>query len=83
MRSVTNAKLVCLSARTCVFRWRSWERQTDDKGTCRLLFSFPWLLQSLFSTYIHRRLFSPETVVSPHKIVQFYCVRGGWNLAIL
>lgn len=42
-----------------------------------------WLLQSLFSSYILRRLFSPETLVSHHKIIQFYCVGGGWNLATL
>lgn len=42
-----------------------------------------WLLQSLFSSYILRRLFSPETLVSHHKIIQFYCVGGGWNLAML
>ena len=42
-----------------------------------------WLLQSLFSNSILRRLFSPETVVSHHKIIQFYCVGCGWNLAIL
>lgn len=46
-------------------------------------FAFFWLLQSLFSSCILRRLFTPETVVSHHEIRQFCCVGSAWNLAIL
>lgn len=62
-----------------VLRKGSWARQTG----CFDILPSLWFLQSLFSSCILRRLFSPETVVPHCKGMQSYCAGSGWNLAIL
>lgn len=47
----------------------------DDECTCMLLFSFPLVYQSVFSSSILRKLFSLESVV-------ITSVGGEWNMAI-
>lgn len=59
----------------------------DDEHTCRLLFCPSFGFSSPCSAAVFSetslKLVSPETLVSRHKIMQFYCAENGWNLAIL